>query len=228
MSDVTTSGVPERGGPGVPLAWRMGAWVVAVAAAVWGAWLVGRLGSRTSITAGILLFMVALAALAVAVAGRTYGPSEEGPLDLSVRLGIGVLGGALGGLSAVAVLWLIGVVHIPELLHVSLGLHVDVGRWFLGAWNGAVWGFLLGVAFPLLPGRSAGARGALFSLVPSLWSLFFVFPARGVGVFGWRMGALSFLVVLFINLVWGAVASGCLGWAGATDLAPVDRLPGEA
>ena len=56
------------------------------------------MGGRSAITGGILLLIGALAAEAVAFGGRAWGPDVEGSLDLSSRLGLGVLGGILAGL----------------------------------------------------------------------------------------------------------------------------------
>jgi hypothetical protein len=208
-------------------AWRALAWPVAVAALAGGLWIAGSLAGRTAVTAGVLLLVVGLAALAVAVAGRPYGPAAEGSLDLSVRLGVGILGGGLGGLAAVTALWALGVLRITGLLGVALGSHLQASAWLAGGWNGAVWGLLLGVAYPLVPGRGPLVRGALFSLLPTLWTLLEVFPARGVGRFGAHLGGLTFLFVLLTNLIWGLVAGASLAWSRSTELAPVDRLPGE-
>jgi hypothetical protein len=207
---------------------RLVVWAVAIITWLGGLWIIRELGGRTAVTGGLLLLVVALAALGIAVAGHSYGPAAEGPLDLSTRLGVGVLGGALGGLAAVAALWVLGVLRIPALLGVAIGGHIEAARWLVGAWNGTIWGLLLGVAYPLVPGRGPMTRGVAFSLVPALWTLLRVLPSRGLGVFGVHLGSLSFLVVLFVNLVWGLVAGGCLLWAESSDLAPVDRLPGEA
>lgn len=227
MSDRATS--EEAGAERTGLTvWRLVVWAVAIVTWLGGLWIIRELGGRTAVTGGLLLLIVALAALGIAVAGRSYGPAAEGPLDLSTRLGVGVLGGALGGLAAVAALWILGVVRIPALLGVAIGGHIEAARWLVGAWNGTIWGLLLGVAYPLVPGRGPMTRGVVFSLVPALWTLLRVLPSRGLGVFGVHLGSLAFLVVLFVNLVWGLVAGGCLLWAESSDLAPVDRLPGEA
>jgi len=193
-----------------------------------GGWLVTGLTSRVAVTGGILLLVVALAATAVALGGHAYGPRVEGPLDLSTRMAIGTLGGALGGLAAGLALWILHLVHLPQLLGVGLGAHLGGSTWLGRAWGGAAWGFLLGVAYPVVPGGAPSGRGALFSLLPSLYTLLVTFPALGLGVFGAHLGALTFLFVFFVNLVWGLTVGGSLAWAQATDIGPVSRLPGEA
>jgi hypothetical protein len=52
-------------------------------------------------------------------------------------------------------------------------------------------------------------RGLLFSLGPSLAQLFWVFPLKAQkGILGLQLGALTPLLVLFYNTVWGVAA----GW----------------
>lgn len=215
-------------GPRRATLWSLVAGAVGVGAWLAGSWLLGGTGGRTGLTGGMLLLVVALAALGVAVASRPYGPDVEGSLDLSTRLGVGALGGALGGVAAVTLLWILGAIHITSIIGVALGHHMTGGQWAMGAWNGVIWGILLGLFYPLVPGRGPMTRSVLFSVVPSLWMLLRVLPSRGLGVFGVHLGAVTFLVVGFINLGWGVVEGACLSWAASSDLAPVDRLPGEA
>jgi hypothetical protein len=221
------SGGSHAGEPGLA-AWRLVAWPTAVVAFVVGGLLLGSLASRAAVTGGILLLVVALVATAGAIGGHSYGPRVEGPLDLSTRIAIGLLGGVLGGLAAAATLWLLALVHFTNLLGVSLGSHMGPAAWAVRAAGGAEWGFLFGVVYPVLPGRGPTGRGVLFSLVPSLYMLFVGFPRLGMGVFGSHAGGLTFALVLVLNLVWGIVIGGSLGWAAGTEVGPVSRLPGEA
>lgn len=218
---------PNGGEPGVA-AWRLAAWPVAVVTFFVGGWLVTSLAGRTSVTGGVLLLMVSLAATAVAIGGHAYGPRVEGPLDLSTRMAIGTLGGALGGLAAAAALWLLALVHLTDLLGVALGAHLGVSGWFGRALGGAAWGFLLGIAYRIIPGGGPFGRGVVFSVLPSLYMLLVTYPDLGLGVFGVRLGALTFAFVLFLNLVWGLVVGRSLAWAEGTNVGPVSRLLGEA
>ena len=81
-----------------------------------------------------------------------------------------------------------------------------------------------GVVFHQVPARGATARGALFSLVPSLYLLLKVYPVDyGVGAFGSGLGSLTFVFVLFLNVVWGVVVGSVLGWGEGAEEAPVAR-----
>jgi hypothetical protein len=52
-------------------------------------------------------------------------------------------------------------------------------------------------------------RGLVFSLAPTIVQLFVVFPEKtAAGVMGLGLGALTPLVVLAANAIWGLVAAG--------------------
>ena len=181
-------------------------------------------GSGRSITAGVLLGVVALAVSAVLFGSVAYGPSTEGRLDLSARLGLGFLGGGLGALASRLALWLLDAIGLREALGVApmmvgppaaLAVHLGVG---------AVWGMVLGVVFFHVPAKTALGRGVLFSLVPSLYMLLKVYPVDyDVGIFGMELGALAFVFVFFLNLVWGSIAGVVVGWGDKPEEAPVAR-----
>jgi len=71
--------------------------VAGLAAALGGVGMLD-MGTRIGVEGGIMLLVASLGLLAVALGGRPFGPAVEGPLDLSARLGLGLLGGALAGL----------------------------------------------------------------------------------------------------------------------------------
>jgi hypothetical protein len=51
------------------------------------------------------------------------------------------------------------------------------------------------------------SRGVLFSLLPTIFQLFYVFPhLLGKGVMGVGLGSLTPLFVFFYNIVWGLSA----------------------
>lgn len=181
-------------------------------------------GSGRALTLGVLLGVVALGASAVLLGRGAWGPGVEGRLDLSARLGLGLLGGALGALISRVTLWLLEAVDIPGALGVG-PLSGGSGSGFLSHFGtGALWGMVLGVMFHQIPARGAAARGALFSLVPSLYLLLKVYPLDdGVGVFGTGLGALTFVFVLFLNVIWGLAVGSVLGWGERDDEAPVAR-----
>lgn len=83
-------------------------------------------------------------------------------------------------------------------------------------------GVALGVLYPLVPGRGFAGKGALFSLLPSMYTLLVVYPVfLGLGLLGVRQGFLTFPLVLLGNAFAGIVAAWVIAWGGETDLAPV-------
>lgn len=199
---------PRRAEPSLP---RLTLKAASLAAAAGGLYLVA--GPRPSLEGGILLLVVALAAAAVLLGSGSYGPDVEGALDLSARLGLGLLGGTLGALVSVAVRWLLVGWDVPDGFGVRLATGWTSGELLAHLGSGAVWGLVLGVLYPRLPGRGPGARGAWFSLLPSLYLLLKVYPLdRDLGFFGSGLGTWTFLFVLFLNLVWGVIAGSTIGW----------------
>jgi len=168
----------------------------------------------------ILLLVVALAASGVLLGARR--PDRDGVLDLSARLGLGLLGGVLGGLVVVVVRGALVSLGLAEVMDVALSTgwtRADVLDVMGGA---AVWGVVLGMLYPHIPGRSAASRGALFSLAPSLYALLKVYPIdRDAGVFGIDLGLFTFVFVIGLNLLWGAVAGATIGWGETAEEAPV-------
>lgn len=199
------------------------AWVVGLGALAAAARLLQRM-DRIGVTSGVLLTVVALAALAVALGGGRYGPEVEGRLDLSTRLAVGLLGGALGGLAYGAVAWTLEGVGLPALLGVSLTGQTGVFAMVSRALHGTAWGLVFGLLLPLLPGRAPLGRGALFSLVPALYVLLKVYPVDlQAGLFGVEAGALTFVFVLLYHLVWGLAAGATMRWAERSEVGPVSR-----
>jgi hypothetical protein len=203
-----------------PVAWLLG--FGALAASGW-AWAGSGL-EATGVSAGVLLLVVALALLATALGQGAYGPETEGRLDLSARLGVGLLGGVLGGVAHLLVAWSAGALGLPDLLGVDLLVRLTPGELARQAASGAFWGLVFGAAYRRVPGRGGVARGLAFSLVPSLWVLAVVYPQDfKYGFFGVELGVLTFVVVILYYLVWGAVAGGLIRWAERTDVGPVSR-----
>lgn len=196
-----------------------------VAALIAGIVLVGRL-DRTGVTGGILLLVAALGLIAAGWGQGAYGPEVEGPLDLSTRLSVGLLGGALGGLAYLGVAWLGGAAGFPDLFGSELAVHADPARWASAAARGAVWGVLFGVALPWISRRDPVWPALLFSLLPSLWTAVVVFPRLEFGLFGARLGALTLVPIVVYHLFWGLVVGGTLRWAAETGEAPLSRRLG--
>lgn len=218
MTEEETRHEAER--VGMPLA-SAAVGVVAVVAGVAGAQAV-QAGTRLGITGGVLLLVAALGLAAVAVGGRAYGPSVEGPLDVSARLGLGVLGGLLGGLFHGVVTEVTGSVGLTLWLGVGIDVDLAASQWMARALQGSAWGLALGLLYPVVPGVGFAGKGATFSLLPSLYILFVVYPVfLGLGVLGARQGMLTFPFVLLGNLFAGILAAWVVSWGETSDLAPV-------
>ncbi|MEJ2364459.1 MAG: hypothetical protein P8017_07215 [Deltaproteobacteria bacterium] len=96
-------------------------------------------------------------------------------------------------------------------LGINAALGVKIAPRLTPAWlyPRVVWGGLWGFLF-LLPifRRSLLARGLFFSLGPSLFMFFVVFPLKAKkGMFGLELGSITPVLVLFFNGVWGVTAA---------------------
>lgn len=221
------------------------AWVVAAASVV-GSYLLVASGGRTALTGGILMGVVALASLAVGIqaTGEPWpgepGYGEDGPgpeeggeasrreatrfLPLPDRLALGLLGGGLGGLAVSLAVWASGAVGLTELLGVRIAGTLTATSLALRAWYGALWGLVLAVLYPRLPGRSALSRGTLFGLAPAAYALLVLYPlVLDLGWLGADLGTLTFAPVLLYHLLWGAVAGALFRWGEVTDLGVLSR-----
>ena len=204
--------------PGSAFLWRVGA----LASGAGGFFLLTT-GAGPP-TVAILLLVAAFAAAGVLLGGGAHGPAVEGRLDLSARLGLGLLGGLLAaGVSAAARSLLAGA-GLTGALGVELAAAWGGAEFLAHLGSGAVWGLVLGVVYQVLPGASPAARGAWFGLAPALYLLLKVYPVDwNVGLFGVELGALTFVFVLALNLLWGMIAGAVIGWGEAGDEAPVAR-----
>jgi hypothetical protein len=194
----------------------------AAVAGVGSAWLLGR-GTRTGLSAGVLLLVFAIAFGAVGLQTLRMRGIEAKP-DLSARIGLGVLGGALGALAATVAAWALTELGIQDLFRVSLPGPGAGADWAARIWLGVLWGLALGIVFPRIFGRTFISRGITFSLLPSLWLLLKVFPLDyGVGLFGEGYGALTFVFVLGYGFIWGIITAATVEWGARTSLAPVSH-----
>ena len=197
--------------------WR----VVSLACLAGGAYLIS---SGGPVSGSILLLVIGLGATGVAIGAGDYGTRTEGPLDLSARLGLGLLGGALGGATVLITRWALVSLGIPEAMGVELtAVWSGSGALLADLGSATVWGMVLGIVYPHVPGLTGGGRGALFSLVSSLYVLLWVYPGEGLGLFGVELGGLAFAFVIGLNAVWGAVTGSAIGWGETTEEAPVSR-----
>ena len=195
---------------------------IAALSGVAGVLVLGQ-GTRTGLSAGILLLVFAAAFAAVGLEGLRMRGIEAKP-DLSSRIGLGVLGGALGALAASLVSWCATSLGLQELARVALPGPGGVAGWGARMWQGILWGLALGILYPRVIGHTFASRGMFFGLLPGLWLLLKVFPLdRGMGLFGEEYGPLTFVFVLVYGIIWGVVTAATIEWGARTGLAPVSR-----
>lgn len=120
---------------------------------------------------------------------------------MSRGLAVSYFGGALGAVACSVALWLVGRAGLTGMIGVSIAPALE---W---AWlsDRILWGGLWGLGFPLflrLERRPVRA-GLLLSLLPTAAQLLYLFPRSGRGLLGVSLGALTPLVVLAANALWG-------------------------
>lgn len=196
---------------------------LALGAGLGGARLL-EIGGPTGISAGVLSLVVMLACAAVAIGGRQFGPEVEGPLDLSARIGLGLLAGLLAGLFHGVLTELNASLALSATLGAAIDVDLSAAEWGRRALYGGIWGLALGIVYPMVPGHGFLAKGALFSLLPSLYTLVIVYPVMmGVGLLGLRVGFLAWAFVVFGNALAGVVAAGVIDWGARTEYAPLSQ-----
>ena len=214
---------PGRGEPGGEAFPSWLALVLAVVAFGAGVRLTVR-GSPNSVGLGILLLIGALAFTAVALAQGAYGPDREGPLDLSARLGLGLLGGFLGALSVRLVIWLTARLGFLDLLGIPLASSGDVVFLGLGTAQAVLWGVAFGIVYPFVPGSGFPAKGVLFGTLAGLYVLLKTLPFDvGGGWLGVDFAPLAFVPVVLFALVWGLACAATIEWGAGAGEAPVSR-----
>ncbi len=179
-------------------------------------------GSTSAVSAGVLLIVAALAGAGVALGSLPFGPGTEGPVDLSTRIGLGLLGGLLAGLLHGVMTEMAGWLGVASALGAGIDVNLSAAEWWSRSMLGSVGGLFLGLSWQFLPGRGNDQRGAAFGLLLAVWQLFFVYPFRlGLGVAGIDAGAGVVPLVLVGLIVSGALAGRIIGWGGKTSLAPL-------
>ena len=117
------------------------------------------------------------------------------------RLGMAYFGGAIGAAISSLALWVAGRADLTALLGVAMAPSLT---WvWLGprVLEGSLWGLL----FPwmLRRGLPPVHAGLVLSLAPSAAHLFYLLPESGHGMLGVRLGALTPVVILAVNAIWG-------------------------
>ena len=196
---------------------------IAAACLVGGALLVSR-GTQSGIAAGVLILIGGLAALALALGSAAHGPEVEGPLDLSSRIALGLLGGFLGGLAHGAVTWLAFESGLLDLVRTSVDPQLGPSGWAVRALLGPVLGLVLGVWYGGIPGRNFMSKAAMFAAIPTLIAWIDYFPRqRGQGLLGLQLGLATPLVVLAGFVIAAIVTSSVVVWGDRTEHAPLSR-----
>jgi len=113
-------------------------------------------------------------------------------------------GGALGAFVDSFNIWFMGKVGISDLLRVGMKPEFTAAWLYPRMVWGGIWALLLIV--PLWKQRQV-LRGCAFSLIPSSMMLLMVLPSMGKGTLGLGFGALTPVVVVGLNFIYGVVAS---------------------
>lgn len=120
------------------------------------------------------------------------------------KISVAFTGGALGALVDSFNIWFMGKIGISDLIGLSMKPEFTAPWLYQRMVWGGIWMLLL--LLPLLK-RKVILRGCLFSLLPSAIMLFIVLPGMGKGLFGLGFGAVTPVVVIGLNCIYGMVAS---------------------
>jgi hypothetical protein len=113
--------------------------------------------------------------------------------------------GCFGGLLNSLAVWIFGAAGITAALGVAIAPELTPPWLYPRIVWGGLWGFLF--LLPV-PKASWAVRGLVFSLGPSLVMLLIVFPVKtAAGIWGLGLGALTPVLVLLFNAVWGLSAA---------------------
>jgi hypothetical protein len=148
------------------------------------------------------------------IIAKTVREGQSNMRDVVGRLSVGFAAGCLGALVNSWLVCYLGQRGIPQLLGVTLA-----PKWSLAfLYPRLVWGGLWGLLFALPIWRGTFwigvfSRGILFSLAPTAFQLFYVFPnLLGKGALGLALGKLTPLFVFGYNVVWGLAAALWVYW----------------
>ncbi|MBI5655560.1 MAG: hypothetical protein HZC44_01535 [Geobacter sp.] len=120
------------------------------------------------------------------------------------KVSVAFTGGALGGFVDSFNIWFMGTVGISDLIGLSMKPEFTAPWLYQRMVWGGIWMLLL--LLPLLK-KKVLLRGCLFSLLPSAMMLFMVLPEMGKGMLGLGFGAVTPVVVIGLNCIYGMVAS---------------------
>lgn len=120
------------------------------------------------------------------------------------KVSVAFTGGALGGFVDSFNIWFMGKIGISDLIGLSMKPDFTAPWLYQRMVWGGIWMLLL--LLPLLK-KKVLLRGCLFSLLPSAMMLFMVLPEMGKGMLGLGFGAVTPVVVVGLNCIYGIVAS---------------------
>ena len=113
--------------------------------------------------------------------------------------------GSLGGLVNSLAAWMFGAYGINTALQVAIHPRLTAPWLYPRIVWGGIWGLLF--LLPLVKSRFV-LRGLIMSLGPTLVQLLFIFPnVQHKGLLGLKLGALTPVVVVLLNAVWGLTAA---------------------
>ena len=120
------------------------------------------------------------------------------------KVSVAFVGGVLGGFIDSFNIWFMGKVGISDLLGLAMKPEFTAPWLYQRMVWGGIWMLLL--LLPLLRDKVL-LRGCLFSILPSAMMLFLVLPGMGKGVLGLGFGAVTPVVVIGLNCIYGMVAA---------------------
>lgn len=126
------------------------------------------------------------------------------------NIGKGILGGIVATAVMSALMLMKGAMGVMPQLDVIQMMSMMMGvstamAWVVHFMIGAIWGLLFALAYNVIPGRSALAKGMLFGAGAWLVMMVMVMPMAGAGFFGMKMGLMAPMMTLVLHLVFGAV-----------------------
>lgn len=125
-------------------------------------------------------------------------------MEVARSLSLFFAAGALGGLANALLVWVCGHTGLTQALGVAIAPELTPPLLYQRIVWGGIWGFLFTLPLGV---SSVVRRGLLLSLAPTACQLFVVFPRAGRGMLGLELGALTPVLVLSFNGVWGVVAA---------------------
>ena len=130
-------------------------------------------------------------------------------INLGRKLSLVFAAGSIGALANSLAVWLFGLLGITAAFGVKIAPALTSSWLYPRIVWGGMWGALL--LLPVIK-KAPALRGLVLSIVPTLVTLFVVYPAKGKGMMGLELGTLTPLFPLFFNAIWGVAAGAWYGW----------------